>query len=374
MNVGEYQFSATLLMALLTLSLAFVLPLKVGLRDDVNRSRWLLATGSLLLTVHFYLQYRLGFRTAGNVDDSVFLNLLFFMPASWLINLSMLYLLRKGNLQLWEWLTGPIVYGVSLAILIAGKLWDSGWTTLKNAEYVVSTIYGITLLFYNVQEFFEFRRIKRALDKFYDHSMQDRIRWFGISLTLLALVALSSPISIFYNRRFVLIGYGIIIIVCIFYYVLSFICFSVSESTYLISIAEEEEENEAIVLPESVNKNANSNNNNQRVEQAITKWLEKRGHLKTGITIQDAVDEMQIPRYLLVQWIKNTEFEVFSRWITHLRVEEAKRLLAAHSDYSNEAIAHECGFSSRSYFQKIFREQTGMTPVEYQTKKTRASS
>jgi AraC-like DNA-binding protein len=246
--------------------------------------------------------------------------------------------------------------------------------TLKNAAYVVSAIYGITLLFYNVQEFFEFRRIKRALDKFYDHSMQDRIRWFGISLTLLALVALSSPISIFYNRRFVLIGYGIIIIVCIFYYVLSFICFSVSESTYLISIAEEEEENEAIVLPESVNKNANSNNNNQRVEQAITKWLEKRGHLKTGITIQDAVEEMQIPRYLLVQWIKNTEFEVFSRWITHLRVEEAKRLLTAHSEYSNEAIAHECGFSSRSYFQKIFREQTGMTPVEYQTKKTRTSS
>ena len=162
--------------------------------------------------------------------------------------------------------------------------------------------------------------------------------------------------------------------VCIFYYVLSFICFSVSESTYLISIAEEEEENETIVLPESVNKNTDNHNNNQRVEQAITKWLEKRGHLKTGITIQDAVEEMQIPRYLLVQWIKNTEFEVFSRWITHLRVEEAKRLLTAHSEYSNEAIAHECGFSSRSYFQKIFREQTGMTPVEYQTKKTRTSS
>ena len=78
MNVGEYQFSATLLMALLTLSLAFVLPRKVGLGGDVNRSRWLLATGTLLLAVHFYLQYRLGFRTAGNVDDSVFLNLLFF--------------------------------------------------------------------------------------------------------------------------------------------------------------------------------------------------------------------------------------------------------------------------------------------------------
>lgn len=372
MTVGEFQFSATLLMGLLTLSLAVVLPRKVDMGTDVSRSRWMLATGTLLLTIHFYLQYRLGFRAAGNVEESVFLNLLFFMPASWLINLSMIYLLRKGDLQLWEWLTGPAVYGVSLTILIVGKLTDGEWLNMKHAEYVVSTIYGITLLLYNVQEFIEFRRVRRALDIFYNHSMNDKIRWFGISLTLMAMVALSSPISIFYNNRIILSVCGITIIVCIYYYVLSFICFSVSESTYLLSIVKEEEENEEIVLPESLSKNPDSNNN-QRVEQAIKKWLEERGHLKTGITIQDAVEEMQIPRYLLVQWIKNTEFEVFSRWITHLRVEEAKRLLTAHSEYSNEAIAHECGFSSRSYFQKIFREQTGMTPVEYQTKKTSAS-
>ena len=255
----------------------------------------------------------------------------------------------------------------------AAKLTDGGWLNLKHTEYVVSTVYGITLLFYNVQEFIEFRRVKRALDIFYNHSMEDRIRWFGISLTLLALMALSSPVSIFYNNWIVSCFYGILIIVCLYYYVLSFICFGVSESTYLLSIVKEEEENEEIVLPESLNKNANSNNN-QRVEQAIKKWLEERGHLKRGITIQDAVEEMHIPRYLLVQWIKNTEYEVFSRWITYLRVEEAKRLLAAHSDYSNEAIAHECGFSSRSYFQKIFREQTGMTPVEYQMKRQQAGA
>lgn len=59
---------------------------------------------------------------------------------------------------------------------------------------------------------------------------------------------------------------------------------------------------------------------------------------------------------------------MFSRWIAHLRVEEAKQLMQEHPEYSNEAIARECGFNSRSYFQKVFRDLTGMTPFEYQSR------
>ena len=37
------------------------------------------------------------------------------------------------------------------------------------------------------------------------------------------------------------------------------------------------------------------------------------------------------------------------------------------SGWSNEAIADYCGFSDRSYFQKKFKESTGMTPTDYLT-------
>ena len=374
MTAGEYQFSAMLLMALLTLTLAVVLTRREANGADVKGSGWLLAGGTLLLSIHFYLQHALGFRDTGELDKSVFLNLIIILPAAWLINMSMIFLLRKGEVRLWEWLAGPLVYMVALVILITGKLEVVEWMNLNRANHVVSTLYGITLLLYNALEFIELKRIRQALDNFYDQSMRYRIRWVGVSLRLLALVALSSPITIFFGSKLVLPIFGIIVLVSVYYYVLCFVCFCVSESAYLISVAKEEEEEEVrIVLPETQDKRTDSDQN-QRVEQAIRKWMEKRGHLKTGITIQNAVEEMQIPRYLLVRWIKGTEYEVFSRWITHLRVEEAKRLLAAHADYSNEAVAYECGFSSRSYFQKIFKEQTGMTPVEYQTKKTHASS
>lgn len=97
MTAGEYQFSAMLLMALLTLTLAVVLMRREVNGADVKGSGWLLAGGTLLLSIHFYLQHALGFRDAGELHKSVFLNLIFILPAAWLINMSMIFLLRKGK-------------------------------------------------------------------------------------------------------------------------------------------------------------------------------------------------------------------------------------------------------------------------------------
>lgn len=32
---------------------------------------------------------------------------------------------------------------------------------------------------------------------------------------------------------------------------------------------------------------------------------------------------------------------------------------------SNEVVSMECGFSSRVYFQRLFKERTGLTPAEW---------
>ena len=54
----------------------------------------------------------------------------------------------------------------------------------------------------------------------------------------------------------------------------------------------------------------------------------------------------------------------FTRWMTTLRIEEAKRVLLEHPDWTNEAVADHCGFS-RAYFQKIFKQETGMAPSAF---------
>ena len=55
----------------------------------------------------------------------------------------------------------------------------------------------------------------------------------------------------------------------------------------------------------------------------------------------------------------------FNPWLAYLRVEEAKRQLKEHPDWSNDAIAQRCGFSDRTTLQRTFKEKTGMTPTQF---------
>lgn len=121
----------------------------------------------------------------------------------------------------------------------------------------------------------------------------------------------------------------------------------------------EAEENALTSVPSPL-----TSENMQHISQAVERWVKAGGYLKGGITSPMAADAMNIPRYQLTAWVKASGHTSFTRWITSLRIEEAKRVLQAHSDWNNEAVADHCGFS-RAYFQKIFKQETGKSPSEY---------
>ena len=102
----------------------------------------------------------------------------------------------------------------------------------------------------------------------------------------------------------------------------------------------------------------------QHVNHAVECWIASGGYLHAGVTSPVAAEAMSIPRYQLTAWVKASGHNSFTRWITSLRIEEAKRMLQEHADWTNEAVADHCGFS-RAYFQRIFKQETGMAPSEY---------
>jgi len=67
---------------------------------------------------------------------------------------------------------------------------------------------------------------------------------------------------------------------------------------------------------------------------------------------------------LLSQWLRHRD-QSFWDWLSDLRIEEAKRIISEHPDWTNEAIAEACGFNDRSAFQKKFKQKTGLTPAEW---------
>jgi len=52
------------------------------------------------------------------------------------------------------------------------------------------------------------------------------------------------------------------------------------------------------------------------------------------------------------------------KFISNVRIDNAKQMIKA--DYDRIAVISEkCGYANANYFAKVFREETGMTPVEY---------
>ncbi len=56
-------------------------------------------------------------------------------------------------------------------------------------------------------------------------------------------------------------------------------------------------------------------------------------------------------------------------YVNSLRIARACDLLKQHPDMLIDAIAKECGFSSSSYFNKVFKKTMGMSPSAYKSAK-----
>ena len=361
----QMQFSAIVLMTLLTLALVFLLPKWKSWDPIINKARRLMACASALLALQFVLQYTLGLRAMG-VTQAVLLNLVVFVPCSCLFTFALLYLQRHDRLSRKDWLPWLAAYLLILMMLTVGCL-ASGQPLLSDAPELRWAEIGGCVIYFLIQLrstyfcFRNMRQMRRALGEYYDRDLSEMLRWMKNSTLILATISVTAPIVIFMSG-WILAIYGILFIASIFYLIFSFVCYAVSNNNELLRVAEksaEESEEHEKAAPEMDKKDS------QRIEKAVNQWIEAGGYLHNGITVQQAADKMHVPRYQLTAWLKTTEQEQFSHWLTRLRIEEAKRQMLAHPEWSNDTIAEYCGFGSRSYFQTVFRKQTGQTPSAF---------
>jgi AraC-like DNA-binding protein len=78
-------------------------------------------------------------------------------------------------------------------------------------------------------------------------------------------------------------------------------------------------------------------------------------------------DETGIPRFQLTNALKVFYDKNFYQLLAELRIQHAKVKLEADLDLKIEALSYECGFKSKSAFNKYFKEIVGVTPKEYRS-------
>lgn len=104
----------------------------------------------------------------------------------------------------------------------------------------------------------------------------------------------------------------------------------------------------------------------------ITAWVEAKKYVGAQFTIDELANTLGTNKNYLSYFINERYGMNFSAWVSNLRVEEAKRLMTANPCRKLEEIAYQVGFSSPSYFSKVFSLHEGVSPTVWRRgKKTR---
>ncbi len=96
--------------------------------------------------------------------------------------------------------------------------------------------------------------------------------------------------------------------------------------------------------------------------KALAQLVEQR--YREPISLQDIAQELGISVSRASRVFHETTGRKFADYVALLRVQEARRLLAG-SDKQVAHIGFECGFQSLATFYRVFKEETGVSPVHF---------
>lgn len=101
--------------------------------------------------------------------------------------------------------------------------------------------------------------------------------------------------------------------------------------------------------------------NNEIVKKAMAYISE---NFSSNITLEDVARHVHLNPAYFSTIFKQSCGSSFKEYLNMVRIEESKRLLA-NTDYSVVDIAVATGFMDQSYFSKVFKKYTGLTPKQY---------
>jgi len=292
----------------------------------------LLLLGPLLLR---YIRELLGIPTISNLTD-ILIHLLPFIPSVTFI----VYFLLQGT-------------STRLNLLITNYEKGIWQINLLNLLFYFQMI-AYLILSYNV-----IHKQLRKTSKVQIGNIQLDVSWLRIYIIInLSFMLLSAPLSFYFaNEKVnVLIAQVAMIIQFIYLFV---------KSTWQTSLFSTE------IVNEVKNKDAILKIADEVVEDYFLKLMdyinEKKPYLNEGCSIQSVSDYTGISVHHLSNILNNHFHKNFPDFINEYRTNEAKRIL--ESDISNkmtlEAVGFECGFGSKSSFNKAFKKNTSLTPSEY---------
>ena len=99
----------------------------------------------------------------------------------------------------------------------------------------------------------------------------------------------------------------------------------------------------------------------ERLKQII-EYIRK--NYSTQLTIAAMADEFHMSEKYFSRYFRNATGQNFTAYLNTIRIKQACTLLR-ETDRTVLEIAFECGYENVSYFNRVFRSQMGISPLQY---------
>ena len=339
--------------------------------ENYLRSRRIMGAAILLLAANYSVHFFFGIRFK-NANAAILMNLSTYFLCYWLFSSALTTLLdrfyitkRRLRTHICLWILFSILSGIVLLLLPKGILQATAMFAL--ATWLV--IYGLYLTHRLLKTY---HKVIRIFNDTHADDIGAYIKWLSIFTYWAVIFGVGCGLLTFLPDEYIYIW----ILSSVPFYIYLFLCYL----NYLLFYEQVENAMEDGMTSEEENLCDTTNQKQEQkqetpfyhaeIEKKIKSWIDTDGYIRPGLTIKELSDKLQTNRTYLSGYIK-TKYEMsFRDWITGLRIEYAKRLLAQNPRLTVADISEKSGFLSPSHFIRMFKENAGCTPVKW--KKTEA--
>ena len=105
---------------------------------------------------------------------------------------------------------------------------------------------------------------------------------------------------------------------------------------------------------------------NEEYRRLLEEWIEKdKPYCNPEFRLMDLRQVLPMNRTYLSQFINAAYGCNFYQYVTHLRLEEAKRLMRENPEMKLQDVAEQSGFSSPVVFSRVFAREVGVAPRDW---------
>ena len=341
-------------------------------------SRWLILAGMLGLAIQYLLQMLLGIRAKSDDLGAIF-NILVYTPCFTTIAMGIYNIEATHTNRRKMCIVCTCIYAAIIAVFCIGYS-NSGSLNIGNWLYAMLVLFGANVAYCIYMIMIEMRKRKKMLELMTGDDMLPYVRYARTSVFALFFSTLTMPFAILSTTLLYIIGP--LALLSILFFNLSFVALGYNYVPTEELLDKEEEESAALadeITESSDGQDVESADSKETlpsfsqerqaaIKEKLDKWCEELGYKDTTVNMFTLSRSLNISKNELSRYFISCLNSTFRIWLAEVRFEAAKKMMLDYPDYNNDIISAECGFSSRSYLYRIFKEKEGCSPTVWRAK------